>query len=110
MKKAKGFVWLIVCLFKYVLSFLFLVFKTILKELSIVLPYENFEYKNIDNSRLCCFKAHTAVISILIGIFLACCFNLITKYSLMTLDILFFFYILILFIYQTYSKYLSTVN
>ncbi|MDF2985067.1 MAG: hypothetical protein K0R50_577 [Eubacterium sp.] len=109
MKKAWSFNNLSI-LFKYLLSFPLLVFTTILKELSIVLPHEDFDYKNKDNKRLCRFKSYAVVSIILTAVFLSCSFNTISKHSLITLDILFFFYILIPFLYKTYSKYLPFVN
>ncbi len=97
-------------IFKYVLSFLFLVFKTIFKELSIVLPYENFEYKNTDNNRVSRFKAYVATCSVLAVFFGGCFFNAVSKHIIVTLDILFFFYLLIPILFKTYSKYLPSVN
>lgn len=109
MKKLKSLTCLNIFI-KNVLLFLFLVFTSIMKELSIVLPHEDYDYKNKDNKRLCRFKTYAVVSTILAAVFLGCCFKAISKHSLITLDILFFFYILIPYLYKTYSKYLPFVN
>lgn len=115
MRKAKRFICLTIFILKYVLSFLFLVYKTILKEFSIVFPYEKFEYqnteyKNVDNNRPSRFKTYVVICAILAGLFMGCYFFTTSKHSIVTLDILFFFYLLIPFLFKTYSKYLPAVN
>lgn len=111
MKKAKNFIRLILLIFKYVLSLLFLIFKTTFKELSIMLPYENFEYKNDDNNRSIHSKKLNVVICYILISLIWACYSLSTsKHYIVNLDILFFFYIIIPFLFKTYSKYLPSVN
>ncbi len=110
MYKSKSFIFVIVLTFKYVVSALFLLLKTILKELSIVLPYDNFEYKNTDSNKPRRFKVYFVICAILAGPFWGCYFNATSQHIIVTLDILFFFYLLIPFLFKTYSKYLPSVN
>ena len=115
MSKAKSSFCLIVFILKTVLSFLLLIFKTIMKEFSIVLPYEKFEYKNtecknVDNNRSNRFKTYIIICAILAGLFVIGFFFATSKHRIITLDILFFFYLLIPFLFKKHTRYFPAVN
>jgi len=115
MKKAKRFICLAKFIFKFVLSFLLLVFKTIMKEFSIILPYDKFEckkaeHKNVDNNRSNRLKTYVVICAILGGIILVASFFLTSKHRIVTLEILFFFYLLIPFLFKKNTKYFPAVN
>lgn len=103
MNRAKHFILFII---KFLFSVVFLLFKTIFKQLSIVLPYESFDYKNTDNNRPRHFKVYVIICSFFATHLLGCYLNSTSEHIVVTLDILFLFYLLIPFLFKTYSKYL----
>lgn len=110
MRNVKSIIGLTVFLLNYMCSLLLLVFKTILREVGMIFPYEKIDDKNADNNRPRRFKTYIVVSVVLASIPMRYSLFETSKHMIVALDILFFFSLLIPFLFKTYSKYLPAVN